>query len=158
MTIVGIGEYALTNELEEEIVTHALGSCVALIIHNPASKHTALAHIVLPEFKRNEEVDYLSDKPAYYANIIVPRLMDYFLYNPFLKDRQLQIQLVGGAESLNKQDVFQVGSRNVEMIKNILKSYSQIPLKMDVGGNVSRTVRVNVRDGLVSVKSKNMIL
>lgn len=158
MVTVGIGEYAITNEMEEVIVTHALGSCVALIIHNPTTKHTALAHIVLPQFCHNEELLQFSSKPAYYADIIVPRVIEYFLNNAKHQEKHLQIQLVGGADSLNKQDVFHVGMKNIEMIKSILRSYSLVPFKMDVGGNVSRTVRVYVKDGNITIKSKNMIL
>jgi chemotaxis protein CheD len=158
MTVVGIGEYAISNELEDEIITHALGSCVALIIYNPKTKQTALAHIVLPKFNRKDELPYLKDKPAYYADIIVPKLMDYFLCNCCLQNKYLQIQLVGGADSLNKNDVFHVGSKNIEMVYNILKNYSQMPIKMDVGGNFSRTVKVNVKDGSVVVKSNKMII
>ncbi len=53
MISVGIGEYAITDAKEEKIVTHALGSCVALIMHCPRTKCTAMAHIVLPEQDAN---------------------------------------------------------------------------------------------------------
>ncbi len=158
MVTVGIGEFAITNEVEESIITYALGSCVALIIHNPATKHTALAHVVLPNFNRKGELSYLNNKPAYYADLIVPKLVNFFLCTSGCKENQLQIQLVGGADSLNKGDVFHVGIRNIEMIKTILRSYSLAPFKTDVGGNFSRTVQVNVKDGNVIIKSNKMII
>lgn len=158
MLMVGIGEYAITDDLDEIIITHALGSCVALIIHCPTTKHTALAHIVLPEVTYSEQSKNRGDKPSYYADVIVPKLMEKFLNNTYFRGNHLLIQLVGGANSLNKEDSFHVGFRNIEMIKNILRSYGIVPYKMDVGGNISRTVSVNVKDGNVIVKSHNMIL
>jgi chemotaxis protein CheD len=157
MVIVGIGEYAIRNEEDEVIITHALGSCVALLIHNPFTRDTALAHIVLPQLNRHQVAPHLQGKPAYYADIIVPKLMDCFLHNSGSSRNNLQIHLVGGADSLNEQDVFRVGMKNVTMIQSILRSYSVAPIEMDVGGNVSRTVQINVSDGSILVKRNNMI-
>jgi chemotaxis protein CheD len=158
MVIVGIGEYAINSAEDEVIITHALGSCVALLIHNPFTKDTALAHIVLPQLNRHHVAPHLRDKPAYYADIIVPQLMDCFLRNALINKNRLQIHLVGGADSLNQDDVFRVGMRNTDMIKKILRSYGVIPCYMDVGGNISRTVQINVNDGNVMVKRNNMIM
>ncbi|MFA9378399.1 MAG: chemotaxis protein CheD [Lachnotalea sp.] len=157
MLTVGIGEYAISDDIEEIIITHALGSCVALIMHSPASKHTALAHIVLPEIGSVERSRLISDKPSYYANVIVPKLIEYF--SKYSMNRNdIQIHLVGGADSLYKQDVFHVGARNITMIKDILRDYNLMTYTTDVGGNVSRTVMVSVKDGEVNIKSQKMIL
>lgn len=156
MLIVGIGEYAITNEMNEIIVTHALGSCVALVIYCPITKHTALAHIALPYSHQRDQQDCFSNKPAYYADVIVPQLVEYFLKRGYCKKNQLQISLIGGAAALSKNDVFQVGKMNIVMVKSILRHYDMRPQQLDVGGNLSRTVYVS--NGQVTVKCQNMIL
>lgn len=157
MLTVGIGEYKISNQLNETIMTHALGSCIALIMYCPITKHTALAHIVLPKTDHRDQSEILKNKPGYFADLIVPQLADYFLNIP-CHPSQLQIYLAGGADSLNEKDVFKVGKRNVEMVMDILRNYQLVPYKMDVGGNISRTVSVDVDNGRVTIKSQNMII
>ncbi len=158
MLIVGIGEYSITDNVEETIITHALGSCVAFIVRCPHTRKTALAHIVLPQVSRREQYSYLETKPGYFADVIVPKLLGEFLSGNKCEKNQLQIFLAGGATSKNSKDIFRVGTRNVEMIKHLLKSYGLKPQKIEVGGLVSRTVEINVADGEVEIKSQRMTI
>ncbi len=158
MFIVGIGEYVITNNREECIVTHALGSCVALIIHSPKTKYTAMAHIVLPKVPEHRRPEDSKLRPAYFAENIIPGLVNFFNRETREQTVDLQVYLVGGAEAQNPQDVFQVGSRNVAYIRNKLRQYNIKPEKEVVGGQVSRTVTVSVDSGLVSIKQQKMIL
>lgn len=158
MLTVGIGEYMISNDLEETIITHALGSCVALIVHCPINKQTALAHIVLPQVENRDKSQQLSHKPSYFADVIVPQIVTFFTEINLCNRSQLQVFLVGGADALNENDVFKVGSRNVKMIKQILRSYEIVPYNIDVGGNVSRTVSIKVNNGQVTIEKRNMIL
>lgn len=156
MISVGIGEYAITNDVNESIVTHALGSCVALIMHCSASKITAMAHVVLPFHSEGMSIE--SKKDAYYATVIVPRLMDFFIQEQKCKSRDLQIMLVGGASVVKGEDVFNVGQRNVNRIESILKTYDVTYEKTDVLGNCSRTVKIDAGTGAVSIKKQLMFL
>jgi len=158
MIIVGIGEYAITKNPDEAIITHALGSCVAFIVHCEKTKVTSLAHIVLPESRRTVERDLGDKKPAYCANIFVPRLLEFYLKENRSLPHNLKISLVGGSNSRNENDVFRVGARNVEKINEILARFRLKPVKVDVGGNISRTVSVDVNDGNINIRSRDMIL
>lgn len=158
MLTVGIGEYAITRNQEENIITHALGSCVAFVLYCPVTKKTALAHIVLPKADRNEQYEYLKKKPSYFASLIVPKLMDEFLKDKNCQKNMLQIALVGGANAQNPADIFKVGARNVEMIRQLLIPYGILPQKTVTGGFVSRTVQINVESGEIKIKSQNMVI
>jgi chemotaxis protein CheD len=158
MLTVGIGEYVITKKEDENIITHALGSCVAFILYCPESKNTALAHIVLPKMERLEQYTYLQRKPSYFANIIVPKILDDFLKAKGCRKDMLQVALVGGANAQNSADIFKVGAKNIEMIKTLLRGYDIKAKKIDVGGFVSRTVQINVANGEIKIKSQNMII
>ena len=158
MLVVGIGEYAISKEESENIITYALGSCVAFIVHCPIKKYTALAHVVLPNSVNRENNVYLNEKEGYFADIIVPRLINFFIKELHCNPLQLQVTLVGGADALNDNDVFKVGKKNVKKIHSILENYKIGLYNLDVGGNVSRTVRVEVVSGLIEIKKQNMIL
>ena len=154
MISIGIGEYAVTDIKGESIVTHSLGSCVALIMHCPLTKCTAMAHVVLPEQDRNNR--RFMEKEAYFAADIVPKLIRYFTNRPYCSKNDLKVYLVGGAESGNTNDYFKIGERNVNKITGILDAYG---LKYDcseVLGRYSRTVEIYVDKGEVLIKKREM--
>jgi len=155
---IGVGEFAIYEDINESIITYALGSCIALIIWCPVSKKTAMAHIVLPKLNRVEQYNYLQTKPSYFADVIVPKLLNEFLGTKDCQKDKLQVLLAGGAISKNELDVFQVGERNTNMIKFLLSQYGIIPNKLEVGGTRSRTVEIKVINGEVQIKSQNMVI
>lgn len=158
MITVGIGDYAIADNYEESIITHALGSCVAFMIRCPNTKRTAMAHIVLPETDGTDYYKYIDNKPGYYADIIIPKLIDDFTSNELCQMERLQVSIVGGADSRNPEDVFKVGPRNVEKVNVCLRNYGIRPVLVDVGGNVSRTVEIFVNNGHVEIRRQNMIV
>ena len=158
MLTVGIGEYAITDDPNEVLVTHALGSCVAFMAYIPATKLTALAHVVLPKMEREEQIQYLAEKPAYFGNVIVPKIVEFFLERNNGNKENILFYLAGGAEALNAEDIFRVGIRNRSAILEILNEYRIIPRAQDTGGNMSRTVSIAAKYGAVTVKCHSMIL
>jgi chemotaxis protein CheD len=158
MITVGIGRYALSADESETLITHALGSCVALIIRCPVTKLTALAHIVLPEGLSYDQVGFTHDRPAYFAKEIIPILLKFFIETKQCDKRILMVDMIGGAEALNEGDVFQVGRRNALAILSLLEEYKIKPQKIEVGGHYSRTVSVAIKDGKIDVKRQKMIL
>lgn len=158
MLTVGIGEYVISNDPNESIITYALGSCIAFIMYCPCTKHTGLAHIVLPERIRHQNNKHKQLKLGYFAEDIVPKFVEFFLKEIQCQPSRLQIHMIGGAQAKHQGDVFRVGERNAQKIKSILDQY-QLPLgQVEVGGNMSRTVKVQVHDGSVHVKRQKMII
>lgn len=156
MKTVGIGEYAITQDRNESIITYALGSCVAFILYCPVSQNAAMAHIVLPDIERRDQYNYLKNQPAYFANLIVPKMLDTFLLKNGCRKNMIQITVVGGAQSNWEQDCFQVGKKNIEMILLILQKYNMKPQKVDVGGTISRAVVISASNGEVVIKSRKI--
>lgn len=158
MINVGIGEYIITEAQDETIVTHALGSCVALIIYCKNTKHTAMAHIVLPEPSNKLNLDSYKTKPSFFATDIVPKLLQHFTERLKCKRNELVVHVIGGADSIQENDVFLVGKKNVAMIMRLLKDYGIRIDYIDTGGNLSRTVSIKSANGLVNIKKQKMIL
>lgn len=156
MISIGIGEYAITDVKDEKIVTHALGSCVALIMHCPKTKCTAMAHIVLPEQDVNHQ--RVIEREAYFADDIVPKLVNFFKKRSYCSNKDLKVLLVGGAVSSNKSDLFKVGERNVSKVKSILDSHQIKYDASEVLGRYSRTVEIEIETGDVIIKRQEMFL
>jgi len=156
MYIIGLGEYAISESHDESITTHALGSCVALIIHCKLTKCTGMAHIVLPKYDTHH--DLFHKKEAYFADVIAPKMIDYFLSRRFCNKKGLEITLIGGAEAKDHRDMFKVGQRNMHEIEGILHAYGLSYNKEETGGRFSRSVTVQVADGSIDIRKNKMLL
>jgi chemotaxis protein CheD len=66
---------------------------------------------------------------------------------------RLLVKLVGGANIMDPNGTFDIGKRNALAIKKILWENRLGVLVEDLGGEISRNIRVNVKTGNVLVKS-----
>src|SRR5690606_24212377 len=70
--IVGIGEFAIARGGADVIVTHALGSCVAVCLWDPAADVAGLLHVLLPDSRISPQ--RAAEQPAAFADTGVPLL------------------------------------------------------------------------------------
>ena len=70
--VIGIGEYAVTTNPDAEIVTHALGSCVAVCLWDPVTHVAGMLHFLLPDSKLNAE--RAARQPGTFADTGIPLL------------------------------------------------------------------------------------
>jgi chemotaxis protein CheD len=147
---IGVGEIAVSNNPLNVLVT-SLGSCVAVIMLAPSICAAGLAHVALPSSSVN--VTQSKDKPGYYADTAIPRLLEEMdRLHGGLRGRLL-VKLVGGANIMDPNGTFDIGKRNALAIKKILWENRLGVLVEDLGGEISRNIRVNVKTGNVLVKS-----
>jgi len=147
--IVGIGELVVSDMSDEVIVTHALGSCVAGCIFDPAVKVAAMLHFMLPEARIN--IERARQQPAAFADTGIPLLFQT-AYRYGLDKRRAIVKLVGGAEITPSVDLaFRTGQRNALAAKQVLWRNGVLVNTEDTGGNTARTVHLSVQDGRVRV-------
>ncbi len=147
---LGIGEYGVVNQPDDVIKTHALGSCVAIIMLDPATRTVGMVHVALPESIVHEE--RAKKLPGYFADTGIPYLLSEMAKlgsNP--KGQGLIVKLVGGAQVMDPNQRFNIGKRNVLTIKKILWKYHLAVVAEETGGNISRTVDVAVDTGRVTI-------
>lgn len=155
MISLGLGEFVITDVSDETISTHALGSCIALIFHCPKTKCSAMAHIVLPKKEKHHKAHY---GEGYFADRITLKFIEYFLEKKTCKPKDIKIVIIGGADSQRKNDYFNIGERNLEMVKRILDSYQLNYNSSETSGRYSRSVTLDVKEGIVNIRKQNMIL
>ena len=147
---IGVGGIAVSNNPSNVLVT-SLGSCVAVIFLAPRICAAGLAHVALPSSSVN--IEQSKGKPGYYADTAIPRLLrDMDKLHGGKRGRML-VKLVGGANIMDPNSTFDIGKRNVLAIKKILWENRLGVLVEDIGDEISRNVRVNVKTGNVLVKS-----
>jgi chemotaxis protein CheD len=133
------------------LVTLGLGSCVAIMLHDPGARAGAMAHVLLPSRSLARD----STNPAKFPETAVPLLVER-LKAMGADPRRLVAKLAGGASMFSQlmtPGTIQMGERNVVASRNALRAAS-IPIVGEaVGGERGRTVRFRVGDGQVEVRS-----
>ena len=144
--IIGIGDYAVSSNDEDTIKTFALGSCVALVIYCPNSRKLGMVHIALPDSSiiRNEDNKY---KEGYFADVAVPMLFNKVCGGFINYKKEYEVSIFGGALSKNKNDIFNIGLKNLIKVKEILNENNVKFEYSNTGGNYSRTIEVDVKTG-----------
>ncbi len=153
MIIIGIGEYAISNGDKEVIKTYSLGSCVAIIMHHPATGIGAMVHVALHN-NTVGDTRIKPEKPGYYASNAVKLIISEMKKKiRSFNEKEIIVKLVGGASILNVSNFFDVGKKNVSGIKKLLIDAGFKIKKEETEGNVSRTVALELPEGIVTIKS-----
>lgn len=145
--VVGIGECIVSRNENDIIKTFSLASCVAVIAYNPSKKIAGMIHIALPSPTYNIN----KAKQGYYATTGVPLLINKLCKEYGCTKSELEIYIYGGANSINKNDLFNIGKRNIEAVVNILDHMNLNVHKAEVGGIISRTLELNVSTGGIKI-------
>ncbi len=146
--IVGMGEYIVTNQEEDIIRTYALASCVAVTVYSPLRKAAGMIHVVLPS---PLETMSSANRPAYFAVTGVPLLINTVCQKYGCSRRELDVQMFGGADSALNQDIFRIGRKNINAVKDTLRSMGLTIKRADLRGHESRTLEMDVKTGAVKI-------
>jgi len=132
------------------IATVGLGSCVAIVVHDPAARAAALAHVLLP----HEGLSRDPSNRAKFASTAVPLLVDEL--RALGARGPLTAKVVGGASmfgQLLSAGGTNMGERNVEATLKALAAAGIPVAAQDTGGDFGRSVFLRVADGRVVVRS-----
>jgi chemotaxis protein CheD len=134
---------------DDVLVTQGLGSCVAILLHDPEARIGGLAHVLLP----SPALSRMNANPAKFPQSAVPRLLELMLADGAQHGR-ISARLAGGARmfaALAPPGTIHMGERNLVAARQVLRSHG-VPLVGEaVGGDFGRTVRLSVGDGKVEV-------
>lgn len=148
--VVGVGEFAVSNNPGEVLKTFALGSCVAVIFLHQPSRSVALIHVALPDSGINPAM--VAERPGYFADTgIAATIKALALCSGAGANlsKGMVVKMAGGANLMDAHNTFNIGKRNVLALKKILWPLGMGPVAEDVGGSFSRTVTVAVQSGRV---------
>ena len=129
--MIGIGEYRVGSF---PMMTIGLGSCIGLTLYDDSLKVGAMVHIMLPESAGRK------DRPGKYADTAVPLLLKE-LNALGCKNRSLIAKMAGGASMFEYFGAnLNIGERNAEKIRALLKEHNIRLAKEEVGGKCGRSV------------------
>jgi chemotaxis protein CheD len=148
--IVGVADMKVSNNPEESIITYSLGSCIGLVIYDPVVKVGGMLHYMLPESSIDK--GKAAARPYMFADSGIPRLFKT-AYQLGAAKQRMDIYVAGGAEILDQKGFFNIGKRNYIALKKMFFKNKVMINKEDVGGNVNRTVRIDISTGDIFVKT-----
>ncbi len=133
------------------LVTLGLGSCIAIMLYDPATAIGGMAHILLP----SRSLSRGADNPGRFPQTAVPALVEQMVALG-ADPRRLVARLVGGASmfaNLVAAGSMQMGDRNVIASREVLNQLA-IPITAEsVGGHQGRSVWFHTADGHLVVRS-----
>lgn len=147
--VVGIGDCKVSADPAVELITYALGSCIALAIWDPVSRVGGMLHFMLPE-SSTDLVSSGRENPYRYADTGTPMLFRN-AYQHGADKRRLVVRMAGGAAVVDSDSYFNIGKRNYAAVRKILWKAGLVVHGEDVGGTDSRTVRLEVGSGRLFV-------
>lgn len=150
--VVEIGGIIISDKPSDAIKTYGLASCVAVTAYCRNKKIAGMIHISLP----NAAGDLKNYKNGYFANIGLPIFLKKLIYEYSCIKEEMDLKIFGGAKSINNSDVFDIGSRNLEVVKEILNNHSFHYRMVATGGFVSRTVELSVESGEIKLSELPM--
>ncbi len=142
--VVGVADGKISQGAQSSLVTYALGSCVAIALCDPVNGVGGLVHFMLPE--SSLDAGKAERNPWMFADTGIPLLFRMVLENG-AERRRLKIWAAGGSQVMDPEGVFNIGKRNCLAARKLLWKAGAMMTGEDVGGSVSRTIRLDVASG-----------
>ena len=148
--VVNIADFAVSRDTDVTLVTYALGSCIALILYDAVAKAAGMIHYMLPLSSTNPQK--AAATPAMFADTGVP-LLFHSMYDLGCNKQDLVVKVAGGGQLYDDNGVFEIGKRNLMLLRRMLSKTNVRVTAEDVGGCKSRTVSLEVATGRCTVRS-----
>lgn len=149
LKVIGISDMMVSNSLDESLITYSLGSSIGIIIYDPVACVAGLLHSILPFSKM--DIQKASRFPYVFVDTGVSLLFKEAV-NLGADKKRLQVSAVGCSSIMDDKVFFNIGERNFTVLRKFLWKNNILLNKKDVGGEVSKTIKVSVMDGNITVK------
>jgi chemotaxis protein CheD len=131
-------------------VTYGLGACIALVAHDPERRVGGMIHFMLPF--SSSAVDKARERPAMFGDTGIPLLLERIAALGARREA-LVLKAAGGGLLHGEQSLLRLGQRNHTALRKILWKHQLLLAAEDIGGTKSRTVRLHLGTGRVTVTS-----
>ena len=148
--IVGIAEMAISDNPEDVLITYSLGSCLGVTIYDPTLQIGGLMHCMLPLSQIDQAK--AQQQPFMFVDTGTVKLLQA-MYDRGCRKNNLKVKIAGASAVLDSKGLFKIGERNYTVFLKILWKNSILIDGEDVGGTISRTIRLDIATGRFVIKS-----
>jgi chemotaxis protein CheD len=152
---VGIGEVRVSTDRTAVLITHGLGSCIAVIAYDPRLKVGGMLHFQLPSSTLSPE--RAAQAPGTFADTGIPLLFEK-MYALGSRKEDIVVKAAGGGNFHDDNGTFDIGKRNHTMMRKIFWRAQVLVTAEDVGGCRSRTARLFLDTGQVTIQSGSEVM
>ena len=145
---VEISDLKVSARGDDMLITYALGSCIAVIVHDPVRKVGGMIHYMLPLSEIAPEK--AQEKPAMFADTGIPELFRS-MYGMGCDKKNLVVKVAGGGALYDDKGLFNIGKRNYTVLRKMFWKAGVMIASEDVGGAKSRTARLWVATGKCTI-------
>lgn len=148
ITLINVGVARMEISNNPNVLRTILGSCVGICIFDRMKKVGGLAHILLPNWTR----DGIKEK---YADTAIPMVIAQMLKMGCTREF-MSAKIAGGASMFKFQSnmsLGQIGQRNIEVTRQVLREKGIPLVAEDVGGSVGRVLDFFLEDGRMKIKA-----
>ncbi len=142
--VVGIAEMQITNQPDDLLVTHALGSCIGIAIHDPVACVGAILHYMLP--LSSLDLVKAAKNPYMFGDTGIPTLFQK-AHKAGATKENLRVCMAGGASVIQDTQNFDIGARNVVIARKLFWKNAVLISAEHVGGTAPRTLYLDMTNG-----------
>ena len=150
---VGIGQMVLSREAADILVAPNLGSCVGVAMHDAEAGVGAVIHCLLPLSKSDPAK--AQSNPFQYVDTGVVRMLE-LLVEAGAELRRLSIAAAGGANINDDNNIFEIGKKNITVLRKVLWKNNLLLRSENFGESVSRTLTLEVGSGKTTLKMQGV--
>jgi chemotaxis protein CheD len=148
--IVGISDLKVSNNVDDVIITYALGSCIGIAVYDPLARVGGLLHYMLPDSTLDQ--NKAKENPEMFADTGIPLLFKS-CYKLGADKKRMVVKVAGGASILDDTNFFRIGQKNIMAMRKIFWKNNVLIDAEETGSNYNRTVRLEMTTGKVYVRS-----
>jgi chemotaxis protein CheD len=148
--IVDIADMAVSDNAADVLVTYSLGSCLGITVYDPVARVGGMIHCMLP--LSTVDAEKAKTKPCMFVDTGMTVLLQT-LFNKGVTKANAVVKVAGGASMLDRQGLFRIGERNMTVFRKFMWKNGMLIKAVDVGGEITRTVRLELDGGRFLIKS-----
>ncbi len=149
---LGLGEWAVSSDPGDVLVSLGLGSCVAFVVYDAVARVGGMAHMVLPDSSMARSA---TTSPAKFVDLAIPLVVQEMEARG-AKTMRMRVHLVGGArmlQSTRASESMNIGDRNAEAARLAVTAAHLHIAGEELGGSHGRTVRLEIATGEMTVST-----
>ena len=148
--VVDIADARVSRNVDDVLVTHSLGSCVGVMVYDPVVHVGGMIHCMLP--LSSVDPRKAQEKPFMFVDTGMVLFLGQLFELGLVRSRAL-VKVAGCSRILDNNNLFRIGERNYTVLRKLLWKNGLMIKSENVGGSVSRTVRLEIATGRCILRS-----
>ena len=148
--IVDIADAKVSDREDDVLVTYSLGSCLGVAIYDPQVRVGGMIHCMLP--LSSVDPAKAEQRPFMFVDTGMMRFLKMLFDRGVSRSRAI-VKVAGCARILDNSNLFRIGERNYTVARKVLWKNGLMIKSENIGGNMSRTMRLEIGTGRCLLRS-----